>query len=351
MSSQISGPEELPRHNRRRRRGKKSGGAGGSKRVCLAAVACAAAILTLISGFDTVLTASVAEPSRLPERHVVRIDEPLTPIRNVPEPRTAGALLGERLFADPRLSGDGSRSCATCHDLGTNGASGRKLDEGLDGAELPLNTSTVFNAALNFRLNWEGAFRTLEDQARATIENPRIMDISVEDVVSRLAADPDMAASFRDAYGREPDAAGLLAALAEFQRTLVTPDSPFDRWLEGDDGALSAEELEGYEEFKSLGCAACHQGGNVGGNLFQRHGIFHPLASPEPKLLRVPSLRNIETTAPYFHDGSAPTLEVAVRRMARAQLNSQLTDRQVISIVAFLRALTGEFRGRQVGAP
>lgn len=283
------------------------------------------------------------------ERHAAAAEEPVSP---VPEPQPEDPLkilLGERLFGDPRLSFGNSRSCATCHDLGSNGATGSARDRALDGSDLPLNTSTVFNAALSFRLNWEGGFRTLEDQAQALIENPRIMGGSIEDAVGKLKLDPEMAARFRAAFGRDPDAAGLLEALAAFQRSLLTPGSRFDRWLGGDTAALSDDEIDGYRQFKSLGCASCHQGVNVGGNLFQRHGIFHPLASPEPAVLRVPSLRNVATTPPYFHDGSAPTLDVAVRKMARAQLNSELTDRQAEVIVAFLRTLTGEFRDRPVG--
>ena len=281
------------------------------------------------------------------ERHAAA-EESVSP---VPEPRPEDplkVLLGERLFGDPRLSLGNSRSCATCHDLGSNGATGNARDRALDGSDLPLNTSTVFNAALSFRLNWEGGFRTLEDQAQALIENPRIMGGSIDDAVGKLKLDPEMVGRFRAAFGRDPDAAGLLEALAAFQRSLLTPGSRFDRWLGGDTAALSDEEIDGYRQFKSLGCASCHQGVNVGGNLFQRHGIFHPLASPEPAVLRVPSLRNVATTPPYFHDGSASTLDVAVRKMARAQLNSELTDRQAEVIVAFLRTLTGEFRDRQV---
>ena len=128
------------------------------------------------------------------------------------------------------------------------------------------------------------------------------------------------------------------------------PGSRFDRWLRGDANALTAEELDGYRLFKSLGCIACHQGVNVGGNLYQRHGIFHPLGRPDPAILRVPSLRNVATTPPYFHDGSAPTLDIAVRQMGFAQLNSTLTDPQVQSVVAFLRTLTGLHDGKPVGA-
>ncbi len=221
-----------------------------------------------------------------PESNSTVAKEPITPI---PEPPAIDPLkikLGERLFGDPRLSHDNSRSCSSCHDLRTNGASLKSQDVGIDGSSLPLNTPTIFNAD----------------------------------------------------------------ALVSFERTLVTPGSRFDRWLAGDVAALSMEELDGYRLFKSLGCASCHQGVNIGGNLFERHGVFHPLASPKPEILRVPSLRNVATTPPYFHDGSAQTLDDAVRKMGLAQLNSTLTDQQVQAIVAYLQTLTGDYRGTPVGA-
>jgi len=276
-------------------------------------------------------------------------EEPIAPIPELPLAAPSKIALGERLFADPRLSGNRARSCASCHDLSTNGASKSIQDTALDGTALPLNTSTVFNATLSFRFNWEGGFRTLESQALASLENAQIMGAKIGDVVERLGADPDMVRQFRAAYGRGPDSASLLDAIATFERSLLTPGSRFDRWLAGDEGALSPEEQNGYGLFKSLGCVSCHQGVNIGGNLFQRHGIFQPLASPLPEILRVPSLRNVASTAPYFHDGSAPTLEEAVRRMGVAQLDSALTDPQVAAIVAYLRTLTGTLRGRPVG--
>jgi cytochrome c peroxidase len=206
----------------------------------------------------------------------------------------------------------------------------------------------VFNAALSFRLNWEGKFRSLEAQAEASLENPGVMGAGVYEVVRKLRADPDTVRQSRAAYGHGPDRVSLLDAIASYERTLLTPGSRFDRWLGGDAAALSAEQQNGYELFKSLGCVSCHQGVNVGGNLFERHGIFHPLASPKPEVLRVPSLRNVATTPPYFHDGSTPTLDEAVRKMGAAQLDRILSDQQVEAIVAFLKTLTGTYRGASV---
>ena len=278
-------------------------------------------------------------------------EEPITPM---PEPPAIDPLkirLGERLFGDPRLSHDNSRSCSSCHDLGTNGASTKGLDVGRDGSSLSLNTPTLFNAALNFRFGWEGKLRTLESDVKATLESSRIMATSLSELAEKLAADPDMLRQFMAAYGGGPDAANIVDAIVSFERTLVTPGSRFDRWLAGDAAALSTNELEGYRLFKSLGCVSCHQGVNIGGNLFERHGIFHPLASPKPEILRVPSLRNVAATPPYFHDGSAQTLDDAVRKMGLAQLNATLTDQQVQAIVAYLQTLTGNYRGRSVGVP
>ena len=213
---------------------------------------------------------------------------------------------------------------------------------------MALNTPTVFNVSLNFRLNWEGNFRTLEEGVEHTLRNPAIMASSAGEVASKLRADPESVSQFREAYGRGPDAAAVLDAIATYERSLVTPGSRFDRWLAGEADAITPEELSGYQVFKSLGCIACHQGVNVGGNLFQRHGIFHPLGSPEPVLLRVPSLRNVATTPPYFHDGSAPTLPEAVRMMGMAQLDRVLTKPQITAIVAFLNTLTGTYRDQLV---
>ena len=217
-----------------------------------------------------------------------------------------------------------------------------------EGRPLAANTLTIFNAALSFRLNWAGTFRSLERQAEQTLRNPAIMASSADEVVRKLRADPEMVRQFRDAYGRPPDVAALLDAIATYERSLITPGSRFDRWLEGEADAITPKELAGYQLFKSLGCISCHQGVNVGGNLFQRRGIFHPIGTAEPALVRVPSLRNVATTPPYFHDGSAPTLSEAVKTMGTAQLDRVLTDEQIASIVAFLNTLTGSYRGQAV---
>ena len=274
--------------------------------------------------------------------------EPITPIPAAPVQDPRRVALGEQLFRDPRLSHDNARNCLSCHDTRTNGASANAHDLTPEGQPLALNTPTVFNSALNFRLNWEGNIRSLEREVEQTLRNPATMASSADEVVSRLRADPETVRLFRDAYGRGPDVAALLDAIATYERSLLTPGSRFDRWLAGEADAITPEELSGYQQFKSLGCISCHQGVNVGGNLFQRHGIFRPIGTEEPALLRVPSLRNVATTPPYFHDGSAPTLSEAVKTMGLAQLDRVLSDQQIVSIIAFLNTLTGIYQGRAV---
>jgi cytochrome c peroxidase len=303
-----------------------------------------ACFLLLLVGFD----ASSLADAQLPTLEPRGVEEPIRPIPAPPTQDQRRVTLGEHLFKDRRLSHNSTHSCLSCHDLGTNGASANAHDLTPLGQPLALNTLTVFNATLSLRINWEGNLRSLELEVEQGLGNPAIMASSIEEILGKLSADPDEVKQFRDAYGHGPDRDSLLDAIAAFERSLVTPGSRFDRWLAGDASAITPVELSGYGLFKSLGCASCHQGVNVGGNLFQRHGIFHPLGSPEPELVRVPSLRNVATTAPYFHDGSVATLGEAVKAMGFAQLDRVLTGEQVAAIVAFLNTLTGTYAGTPV---
>ncbi len=287
----------------------------------------------------------------LPASATAAAVQPITPIPQPPAADPRKLALGESLFRDQRLSHGGSSSCASCHDVHTNGADDKRRITGQNGTKLPFTVLSVFNAGLSFRLNWEGNFHTLQAQAEASLENPAHTTTSINEALTKLRADPQSVQRFRAAYGRGPDRESLLDALATYERSLVTPDSRFDQFLKGDTAALTSEEHRGYQLFQSLGCISCHQGVNIGGNLFERHGIFHPLAAPQPEILRVPSLRNVATLAPYFQDGSSPTLDDAVRKMASAQLDQSLSADEVESIVAFLRTLTGKFRGVTVKAP
>jgi cytochrome c peroxidase len=274
--------------------------------------------------------------------------EPITPIPQPPPGDPKQSALGEQLFHDVRLSGQGDRSCASCHDLATNGA--RSTPPGGEPFATPgrFDTISIFNSALNFRLNWLGHFRSLEEQAEASLRNQQAMDADIDIVLDRLNADREIRRQFLAAYGKAADRVNLLDALASFERGLLTPESRFDRWLLGDRDALSAQELAGYQLFKTLGCISCHQGVNVGGNLYQKPGVFERLTTSAPAFVRVPSLRNVAATAPYFHDGSAETLDVAIRRMARAQLNTTIDGKEVEDLKAFLGTLTGLYRGQPV---
>jgi cytochrome c peroxidase len=294
--------------------------------------------------------------------------EPIDPIAS-PDVNQTVARLGERLFHDPRLSYDSDRACSSCHDLAHGGDDGRARGAGADGRLLDFNAPTVFNVSLNFRFNWRGNFRELEAQNEAALLDPQLMGAIWAQLLPRLRAIPDYARDFRATYGRSIRREDVLDALATFQRSLVTPDAPFDRFLAGDPGALTAEQQEGYQLFKSYGCISCHQGQNVGGNLFQRFGVFaNPFAEDgsdsssdlgrftitgaqsDRHVFRVPSLRNVAATAPYLHDGSVATLRETVAIMGRSQLGIELPPHDIDLIVRFLGSLDGEYRGRRIVA-
>ncbi|MDG2520454.1 cytochrome c peroxidase [Caulobacter segnis] len=294
-----------------------------------------------MTGAAIVLAMAAAAAQAASQGQASRVREPIQPLP--PAPRSdAAATLGAMLFADRRLSPKGDRACVSCHRPQAFGAGPDRFDRGADGKLLPVNTPSVYNAALNFRLNWSGSARDLQSQARASLLNPRIMATTPEAAARRVRADRGLNARARKAFGRDLDGEVLVEALAAYQRTLITPNARFDFWLMGKSDALTAQEERGYGLFKSAGCTACHQGRNVGGNLMQVSGVFHPVTRGERERLRVPSLRNVARTAPYFHDGSAATLEQAVRTMGRAQLNRSFNDRQVADIAAFLRTLSGD---------
>ncbi len=291
-------------------------------------------------------------------------DEPIAPIPATIELDPAKVRLGEQLFRDPRLSHADRIACVACHQLDRGGEDGQAHSLGTDGQPLDFNTPTVFNAALSFRLDWRGDFRTLEEQADGALHEAPVMATRWDEVLSKLRADPGYQEAFRAAYGGPPAKPQVLDALATFERSLITPDAPLDRYLRGERGAISPEEEQGYELFKSYGCIACHQGVGVGGNLFQRFGVFADPFADRPLtradlgrltltgkakdrfVFRVPSLRNVAVTAPYFHDGSAATLEQAVDKMARTQLGRVIEPEEIELIVAFLHTLTGKYRGR-----
>jgi cytochrome c peroxidase len=293
--------------------------------------------------------------------------EPITPVPPVAALDPAKIELGRKMFHDARLSGGDTISCSGCHDLARGGADGKARSAATNGGLLDLNALTVFNAALNARLNWRGNHRTLKEQNEAVLLDPRLMNATWPELLAKLRADPEYRAAFKALYGGELEREHVLDALVTFQRSLLTPDARFDRYLRGEHEAITADEARGYGLFKAYGCAACHQGVNVGGNLFQRFGVFHdPFAErgstsaadlgrytvtgrgEDRKVFRVPSLRNVAVTPPYFHDGSVASLDEAVSIMARSQLGRDLPRQDVDLIIEFLRTLTGVYQGRSL---
>ncbi|WP_374328162.1 cytochrome-c peroxidase [Azonexus sp.] len=268
--------------------------------------------------------------------------------------------LGERLFFDPRLSADQTVSCAACHRFDRGGADGMPVSVGIGGARGPINAPTVFNAALAFAQFWDGRAATLEEQAAGPLHNPLEMGSSWSIVLERLNADPAMRRDFALAYPEGLSAASVADAIASFERTLLTPDSPFDRYLAGERQAMSPQAIDGYQRFRDYGCISCHQGVLLGGNMYQKFGVlgdyfagravtkadlgrYNVTGREEDKhVFKVPGLRNVALTAPYFHDGATDSLAAAVAIMGRYQLGRELSEEDVTAIVAFLESLTGK---------
>lgn len=275
-----------------------------------------------------------------------RGEEPIQPLPAAPAADPARAALGRQLFNEPRLSGNGRVSCATCHQLARGGADGLARARGLDGKPLRRNTPTVLNAAFNFRQNWDGRILTLEQQVEQVLENPREMGASWPVVVRVLGADPAYRRAFGRLYRDGVTAANIQHALASYERTLLTPGARFDRYLRGDRRALSEDELAGYQRFKRNGCTNCHQGVNAGGNLLQQFGVMATLLPAHlqrrdgvGQRFKVPGLRNVARTAPYLHDGSAATLEEAIDVMFLYQLGRPASRDDRTLIAKFLRSL------------
>jgi len=275
--------------------------------------------------------------------------------------------LGRMLFFDRMLSRSQAISCASCHDLARGGTVSLSSAVADDGKEHGFNAPTVFNVATNYLLGWRGKYKALEAVNEKVLLDPRLMAADWSLLADRLERNRPYASCFWRIYGRKPDRASVLDALVAFQRSLVTPNSRFDRHLRGDASALTPDERKGLGLFMSYGCASCHQGVNLGGNMRQRFGIFADPsggaavggAAPnaaraeasEEDLFRVPSLRNVAVTGPYFHDGRVDSLSEAVSIMARRQLGQTLSPSDIEAIVSFLNTLTGEYDGRTLENP
>lgn len=285
------------------------------------------------------------------------IDEPIKPITPVKITKPALVELGKKLYFDPRLSKSGFISCNSCHNLSMGGTDNIKSSIGHNWIEGPINAPTVLNSSMNVAQFWDGRAKDLQAQAGGPIANPGEMASNHELAVQILQSIPGYVVEFKKVYGNEKVTIDqVTGAISAFEETLVTPNSRFDKWLLGNKTAITSKELAGYMLFKNSGCVACHNGAAVGGNSFQKMGLVEPYKSSNPAQgriavtgddadrfkFKVPTLRNVELTYPYFHDGAANTLSEAVETMGRIQLGRQFTEKENSEIVAFLRTLTGD---------
>lgn len=316
-------------------------------------------VFLAIFGLISVQTALAFEP--LPEQPPIPADNPMS---------AAKVALGKQLFFDPRLSIDGTVSCNSCHNVMSSGTDNRSVSVGVGGQKGGRSAPTVWNAAFLTAQFWDGRAATLEDQAKGPILNPIEMGMpDKQAVIDRLSKIPGYVEQFDDVFNGELSYENVAKAIAAYERTLLTPNSAFDRYMKGDKEALSPEAERGMKTVRDVGCTACHTGADFAGpkmptgeGFYQKFPTFagtdyekkYHLADDlgrytvtkndsDRNMWRVPSWRNVALTAPYFHNGSVATLDEAVRVMAKTQLDKKLSDRQVRDIVAFLNSLTGEF--------
>lgn len=289
--------------------------------------------------------------------HAQEVNEPVQPIEPHVVTDPAKVELGKKLWFDPRLSRSGFISCNSCHNLSMGGSDNLKTSIGDKWAKGPINSPTVLNSSLNVAQFWDGRAKDLKEQAGGPIDNPIEMAFTHELAVDMLRSIPQYVAEFKQVFGSDDvNIDQVTEAIAAFEETLITPNARFDLWLKGDKTAINEQELRGYELFKGSGCVACHNGPNLGGTSFQKMGLVEPYQTDNPAegrvavtgndaerfSFKVPTLRNVELTYPYFHDGAADTLAEAVDTMGRIQLGKKYTPEENADIVAFLKTLTGE---------
>ena len=298
-----------------------------------------------------------------------RAGEPIRPIIPSQNVDLRKAELGFALFHDPRLSVDNTVSCASCHALDMGGVDNHQYSHGVEERLGGVNAPTVYNAVYNFVQFWDGRAKTLAEQAAGPPLNPvEMASESFDEIIAKLQQDENYVKLFAELYPEGITEATITNAIEEFERTLVTPNSQFDKWLLGDDNALTAQELRGYELFKEYSCATCHTGVNLGGESYELMGLRRHYFEERGLELteedngrykqtqderdrhrfKVPGLRNVELTWPYYHDGSRLTMDDAVRDMALYQCDVELAEGEVQDIVAFLRTLTGEYKGEKL---
>jgi len=299
--------------------------------------------------------------------YAVSTNEPIKPLPLTLKLNPKKVALGERLFNDKRLSEDNTTACVTCHDLQKGGTDQLRYSFGISNAKADINTPTVFNSGLNFRQFWDGRAASLEEQIDQVIHNPTEMGTNWPNIILKLKTEPTYLKAFKALYLDGINAKNIKDAIATFERSLITPNARFDQYLRGNATALTDDEKQGYALFKQYGCVACHQGINIGGNMYQTFGILNNYFEKRGNItkadlgrfnvtgkeydrhkFKVPSLRNVALTAPYFHDGTANTLEKAVDVMAKYQLGRRIPKKKKRLIVKFLKTLTGTYQGKRL---
>jgi len=300
---------------------------------------------------------NIAVASTLCFSGLVQAEEPIQPIRPTQEINLAQVELGKKLYFDPRLSKSGFISCNSCHNLSLGGTDNLRTSIGDRWQQGPINAPTVLNSSMNLAQFWDGRATDLKEQAGGPIANPGEMAFTHTLAVEVLQSIPGYVNEFKLVFDTDKiDIDQVTQAIAEFEKTLVTPNAPFDRYLLGAEDAISTKAKAGYALFKTSGCVACHNGLAVGGSSYQRMGVVEPYQTDSPAegriavtgkdadrfTFKVPTLRNVELTYPYFHDGAADTLQEAVATMGRIQLGQQFTAEENEKIVAFLKTLTGD---------
>jgi cytochrome c peroxidase len=276
------------------------------------------------------------------------------------------AALGEKLYHDTRLSGDNTISCASCHDLAKGGTDQQVVSDGIRGQQGGINSPTTYNAALNFAQFWDGRAATLEAQADGPPNNPVEMGSNWTPITEKLLQDKAFVKEFTAAYPEGVNKTTVTHAIAEYERTLLTPNSRFDKYLTGDETALAADEKHGYAVFLEKGCATCHVGELLGGKSYEvmgrradyfkargdnltdaDNGRYNVTKDEKDRhAFKVPTLRNVARTFPYFHDGSKKTVREAVDAMATYQVGEPLAEKDAQDVVKFLETLTGEYQGK-----
>lgn len=289
----------------------------------------------------------------------------IKPIELIPNLNNKKVLLGEKLFHDPILSSNKGMSCSSCHFLDQGGDDNKSLSTTLLGQRRIANTSTVFNSVNNIAFTWSGKQKDLSKLTLSLIKSPKALGSKVNVVLTLLQENKEYQQLFKGIFSDGITINNVVDALVYYQKQLITPNSRFDQYLKGNLAALNQAEKKGYDLFKSYGCINCHQGINIGGNMYQKFGVFgnyffdrdgkesseqigresYTKAARDKSYYRVPSLRNIAVTGPYLHDGSVESLFEVVKLMAKFQLGTEMPQSDVENIVKFLHTLTGEYRG------